>query len=239
MLKQLQTYPVLQDFILSLVTNWTADQDITPPQDAESETNELIHTAYQYQSIVDFDNFIQGLLVQDWRLTMNHWYKRNNSAVQYDGVRWMKSVMKFFLEYGHELWTERYHIVMAAIQVSNESRERERAWQRCLELKRTSWQLPSSSRQLITRDKKFFRSSTILHAQLWNHRVDTAVSFMNKLTPGSDIRTYGRLVPCRIVRSQRQNIQQINDGETNTGENINIEQESEEDTVADLTESRL
>ena len=46
MLKQLQTYPVPQDLILSLVTNWTTDQDITPPQDAESETNELIHTAY-------------------------------------------------------------------------------------------------------------------------------------------------------------------------------------------------
>ena len=170
---------------------------------------------------------------------MDYWYKRNNSAVQYNGVRWMKSVMKFFLEYGHELWTERCHIVMAAIQVSNESRERERAWQRCLELKRTSWQLPSSSRQLITRDKKFFRTSPILHVQLWNHRIDTVISFMNNLSPGRDIRTYGRVVPRRIVRRQRQSIQQTNDGETNTGENNNMEQENEEDMVPDLAESRL
>ena len=168
---------------------------------------------------------------------MNHWYKRNKCAVQYNGVRWMKSVMKFFLEYGHELWTERCHIVMAATQVSNESRERERAWQRCLELKRTSWQLPSSSRQLISRDKKFFRTSPILHVQLWNQRIDTAISFMNNLSSGRDIRTYGRVIQRREVRRPRQSIRQINYGETNTGENNNMEQENEEDMVA--AESRL
>lgn len=97
---------------------------------------------------------------------MNNWYNRNNSAVKYNGIRWTKAVMKFFLEYGHEMWTERCHIVMAAKQVSHESQERERAWQRCIELKRASWQLRSSSRQLISRDKKFFRTSPMSHDQL-------------------------------------------------------------------------
>ena len=147
-----------------------------------------------------------------------------------------KSVMKFFLEYGHELWTERCHIVMAATQVSNESRERERAWQRCLELKRTSWQLPASSRQLLSRDKKFFRTSPILHVQLWNQRIDTAISFMNNLSPGRDIRTYGRVNQRRIVRRPRQSIRQVTYGEINTGENNHMEQ-NEEDMVE--TETRL
>ena len=62
---------------------------------------------------------------------------------------------------------------------------------------------------------------------------------MNNLSPGRDIRTYGRVVPRRIVRRQRQSIQQTNDGETNTGENNNMEQENEEDMVPDLAESRL
>lgn len=61
----MQTYPLLQDFILSLVQNWTADQENIPPQNAESDTNDLIQTAYQLQTIVGFHNFLQGLLVKD------------------------------------------------------------------------------------------------------------------------------------------------------------------------------
>lgn len=58
LLKQMQTYPVLQDFIMSLVQKWTTDQDILPPQNAESDINELIQTAYQSQTFVGFDKFI-------------------------------------------------------------------------------------------------------------------------------------------------------------------------------------
>ena len=123
---------------------------------------------------------------------------------------------------------------MAATQESHESRERKRAWQRCLDLKHSSWQLPSSSRQLILRDKKFFCTSPILHVQLWNHRVDTAISFMNNLSPGSDIRNYARVITRTMVRRQRECMRQNNNGENN-----NMEQESEEDTVPDLVEPRL
>ena len=67
----MQTYPVLQDFILSLVQNWTADQENIPPQNAESDTNDLIQTAYQLQTIVGFHNFLQGLLVKDFAVSIN------------------------------------------------------------------------------------------------------------------------------------------------------------------------
>ena len=78
-----------------------------------------------------------------------------------------------------------------------------------------------------------------MHVQLWNHRVDTAIAFMNNLLPGSDIRNYGRVITRTMVQCQRERTRQDNNRENNNGENNTMEQESEVDTVPDLVEPRL
>ena len=59
---------------------------------------------------------------------------------------------------------------------------------------------------------------------------------MNNLSPGRDIRTYGRVNQRRTVRQSRQSIRQVTHGEINTGENNQMEQ-NEEDMVE--AETRL
>ena len=203
MLDTLKTFPELQTFILENFKKWLSDEPIGPPSVTDNSINPILQDAYRSQESIGFDNFFQGLLVQNWRNVITEWYKISHAGVRFHATRWMKSVQKFFLEFGHDMWSERCNIVHAAANESNETRIRQRGWERCLELKKQSWRLPAVARHLLNRDKKFFRSSPILQVTLWNASINTAIDYTDNTVVGNDIRNYGTLTNTISGRRRR------------------------------------
>ena len=164
------------------------------------------------------------MIVTEWRNLISEWYTDSRAGVKFNGVRWQKYIIKKMLEFGHDMWTERCTIVHAATNVSHENRLRAQAWRRCLELKRDSWKLPANSRDLTHRDKKFFTRSPILQIEIWNSRVDIALTYVEQISDACDIRQYGTVdETVRHARRPRQ-VQRRN----NNDENADVGQEGED-----------
>ena len=110
---------------------------------------------------------IQGLVVSEIRKMQEKFYKASNSPIKYNGVRWMKHVMRSSLGFCHDMWTERCAIVVAGTNEIHERRMRLTAWQKLQDVRRDQWKIPAVCRDLLRRDKKFFRKAPYLQIEMW------------------------------------------------------------------------
>ena len=81
-LSALQTEPNLKKWIICGLRSWLSNNEIGEP--ARYDIIDVdVHELYCAQKNVGFDSFVQGLLVEDFRIMQSKYYKENNHPVKY------------------------------------------------------------------------------------------------------------------------------------------------------------
>ena len=160
-LKAMHTEPSLKNWLLSGMNSWFSNNIVGEPA-LYAINNVNVHNAYEAQKEIGFDSLIQGLITSEIRRVQEKYYKDGNYPVKYNGIRWMKFVIKNLLEFCHDMWTERCTVVVASTNEIHERRTRMRAWAKLQEIKRDQWKIPAVCRDILNRDRIFFTKAPFL-----------------------------------------------------------------------------
>ena len=150
----MHTNPNIVKWLICGIKSWVSQNDFREPA-VYDITDVNVHEAYEVQHQVVFDSFIQCLVVTELRHVQEKYYNMSNSPVRYNGVRWMKYVMRTMMEFCHDMWTERCTIVVAGTNEIHERRVRLNAWKKLQMLRNERWKIPSVCRDLLRRDNFF------------------------------------------------------------------------------------
>ena len=153
-LTAMHTEPGLQKWILCGLRSWLSLNEIGEPAKYDI-INVDVHESYCAQKAVGFDPFIQGLIVRDFQIIQDKYYKASNYPVKYNGIRWTKYVMTSLMEFSHNMWKERCALVTAGTNAIHERRMRTAAWEKLQSIKRDTWKIPSVCRDILRRDNFF------------------------------------------------------------------------------------
>ena len=189
-LRSLHTHLDLQKWLINGIKAWLSGNEFGEPA-SYNITNLEVLGVYEAQHEVGFGCFMQGLIATEMREVQSKYYKRMHYPVKYNGVRWMKYLITTIMTFGHDLWKERCAIVHAGTSEVYERRTRADAWEKLIELKRDTWKIPTTCRDILRRDNFFFMKAPFLQIEMWMRRVESAIEQGKNVEGIHDIREYG------------------------------------------------
>ena len=110
--------PYLTEVIIQTLASWLSSNPFELPNQTTHPFHYCVLEVYQAQARIGYDNFMRGLLVKEWRILMDDWYRYSHDGVKYNGVRWQKYIIWKLLN-AMESYLDEYAVGMEEVCVFN------------------------------------------------------------------------------------------------------------------------
>ena len=180
-LVELQTLPLLRKHIMRILRQWFTSYsvpkiNIKHVRESEIEVAEAIND----QISIGVDNFVRGIFAWKIGKVQQTFYETIEKKLNGNGKMWVRKVMDLMIHLTHEVWKNRCEHVNTTLNMSYESRLRNKCMTLWIDLQSKKKDVPLLYRHLLNKEQCFFKNATVSALKSWIRRIQLAIKTLEE-----------------------------------------------------------